>query len=298
MLLKSFIAEAEGKLSPVYGRREASAIVRRLCGSVLGVPDYIHVTDPGFPIQDEDAALLERLLGRLCRCEPVQYVLGFSWFRGRKFKVNPAVLIPRPETEQLVGEALAFLRTPGHGGKVLDLCTGSGCIAWSIALEMPGTAVTAVDISEPALDLARSQFSGLPPGVAAPRFLCSDVLAGCPGLEGDFDLILGNPPYVMEKEKALMRANVLEHEPALALFVPDDDPLRFCRAIASIARRVMSSSGEGIVEINETLGSESAGVFRDAGYEKTEILEDFLSRNRFVRFSSSLRHARESSLEG
>ena len=102
----------------------------------------------------------------------------------------------------------------------------------------------------------------------------------------------------MEKEKALMRANVLEHEPALALFVPDDDPLRFCSAIASIARRVMSSSGEGIVEINETLGSESAGVFRDAGYEKTEILEDFLSRNRFVRFSSSLRPARESSLEG
>ena len=298
MLLSDFVKDSAAALGRLYPSPEARSIVSMLCEERLGVKSYAHIVEPGLVIPENEAERLCSDVKRLSAGEPVQYVLGFSWFRGRKFKVNPSVLIPRPETEQLVGEALAFLRTPGHGGKVLDLCTGSGCIAWSIALEMPGTAVTAVDISEPALDLARSQFSDLPPGVVAPRFLCSDVLAGCPGLEGDFDLVLGNPPYVMEKEKALMRANVLEHEPALALFVPDDDPLRFCRAIASIARRVMSSSGEGIVEINETLGSESAGVFRDAGYEKTEILEDFLSRNRFVRFSSSLRPALAPSREG
>ena len=170
--------------------------------------------------------------------------------------------------------------------KVLDLCTGSGCIAWSVALGAPGVSVTATDISEPALALARSQFKDVSSGANAPEFVCSDLLGGCREICGCFDLLLSNPPYVMEKEKAAMRRNVLEHEPGIALFVPDDDPLLFYRALASVSLRLLDSSGTGIVEINEALGPETAAVFETAGYKKTEILRDIFGKDRFVRFSS------------
>ena len=200
--------------------------------------------------------------------------------------VGPSVLIPRPETGQLVDESLKLLAAMGRPAKVLDLCTGSGCIAWSVALGAPGVSVTATDISEPALALARSQFKDVPSGANAPEFVCSDLLGGCREICGCFDLLLSNPPYVMEKEKAAMRRNVLDHEPGIALFVPDDDPLLFYRALASVSLRLLDSSGTGIVEINEALGPETAAVFETAGYKKTEILRDIFGKDRFVRFSS------------
>ena len=287
MLLKSFIAEAEGKLSPVYGRREASAIVRRLCGSVLGVPDYIHVTDPGFPIQDEDAALLERLLGRLCRCEPVQYVLGKAEFYGLEFKVDPSVLIPRPETEYLCRRLLTDIipRTGAGSPRILDLCTGSGCIAWTLAHYLPNSEVLGADLSDAALRTASSQaIEG-----NSPSFVRLDVLSSQDNVRAvlgnrRFDLVVSNPPYVRDMERKYMHGNVLDYEPEMALFVPDDDPLLFYRAIAAIAAEYLAPDGQGAVEINEAFGKEVRQVFLKAGFRNVSVETDMSGRVRYVFF--------------
>ena len=286
MLLAEFIRESVPALEKLYPSPEARGLVLMLCEERLGVRSYTHIVDPLFEIPEAALSGLKAGMSRLAAGEPIQYVLGYTEFCGRKFKVGPSVLIPRPETGQLVDEALKLLAATGRPAKVLDLCTGSGCIAWSVALGAPGVSVTATDISEPALALARSQFKDVSSGANAPEFVCSDLLGGCREICGCFDLLLSNPPYVMEKEKAAMRRNVLEHEPGIALFVPDDDPLLFYRALASVSLRLLDSSGTGIVEINEALGPETAAVFETAGYRKTEILRDIFGKDRFVRFSS------------
>lgn len=286
MLLAEFIRESVPALEKLYPSPEARGLVLMLCEERLGVRSYTHIVEPLFEIPEPELPGLKADMSRLAAGEPIQYVLGYTEFCGRKFKVAPSVLIPRPETGQLVDEALKLLAATGRPAKVLDLCTGSGCIAWSVALGAPGVSVTAADISEPALALARSQFEDVPSGVNVPEFVCSDLLGGCREISGRFDLLLSNPPYVMEKEKAAMRRNVLEHEPGIALFVPDDDPLLFYRALASVSLRLLDSSGTGVVEINEALGPETAAVFEAAGYKKTEILRDIFGKDRFVRFSS------------
>ncbi len=286
MLLAEFIRESVPALEKLYPSPEARGLVLMLCEERLGVRSYTHIVEPLFEIPEAALSGLKADMSRLAAGEPIQYVLGYTEFCGRKFKVGPSVLIPRPETGQLVDESLKLLAAMGRPAKVLDLCTGSGCIAWSVALGAPGVSVTATDISESALALARSQFEDVPSGANAPEFVCSDLLGGCREICGCFDLLLSNPPYVMEKEKAAMRRNVLEHEPGIALFVPDDDPLLFYRALASVSLRLLDSSGTGIVEINEALGPETAAVFEAAGYRKTEILRDIFGKDRFVRFSS------------
>ena len=233
--------------------------------------------------------------------EPVQYVLGFADFCGFRFKVTPDVLIPRPETEQLVREAvkeaarLQRQRSPygRHAApvRVLDLCTGSGCIAWSVALSVPGTEVVGVDISEPALAVARSQDFAREckeRKAKAPLFVCADVLDTEQDFDhGTFDLILSNPPYITESEKDRMHRNVLEHEPHLALFVPDGDPLVFYRAVAAWSRRFLAEEGRGMAEINESLGKETEDVFRSAGFRSTTLVTDIFDRNRFVVYSKN-----------
>ena len=286
MLLAEFIRESVPVLEKLYPSPEARGLVLMLCEERLGVRSYTHIVEPLFEIPEAALSGLKADMSRLAAGEPIQYVLGYTEFCGRKFKVGPSVLIPRPETGQLVDESLKLLAAMGRPAKVLDLCTGSGCIAWSVALGAPGVSVTATDISEPALALARSQFKDVSSGANAPEFVCSDLLGGCREICGCFDLLLSNPPYVMEKEKAAMRRNVLEHEPGIALFVPDDDPLLFYQALASVSLRLLDSSGTGIVEINEALGPETAAVFETAGYRKTEILRDIFGKDRFVRFSS------------
>lgn len=287
MLLADFIRKSSAALERLYPSPEARGLVSLLCRERLGVTSYTHIVEPQFEIPTAGLPVLADDMERLSEGEPIQYVLGYAEFFGRKFKVNPAVLIPRPETELLVEEAVRMLHAAGPKPRVLDLCTGSGCIAWSVAFGAPGAEVTAVDISPEALGLAETQFSVLPAEVTAPVFVRSDVLATCPEIDGTFDLLVSNPPYVMEKEKSLMRRNVLDYEPGLALFVPDDDPLLFYRAMATAATRLLAPTGVGIVEINEALGPETEEIFRSAGYSETEIIRDFFAKDRFVKFSSS-----------
>ena len=166
------------------------------------------------------------------------------------------------------------------------MCTGSGCIAWTLALELPGAQVTAVDISDGALDVASSQDFGeeLLSGAKAPAFLKADVLNSPPSDIGMFDIIVSNPPYVMESEKAFMRTNVLDHEPHLALFVSDDDPLLFYRAVAKWALLMLRPGGYGIVEINEALAFDTEEVFLDLGFRNVRTIKDLHDKDRFVEF--------------
>ena len=297
MLLSDFIRDGASRLENLYPSPEARGLVLMLCRELLGVTNYTHIVEPLTAVPDGMLPELSDALERLCAGEPVQYVLGFAEFCDRRFAVGPGVLIPRPETEQLVAEAVRTLREMDleHPPRVLDLCTGSGCIAWSIALEIHDAEVVGLDLSEQALSYARNQFypsSANPHSSSAdliggsPTFLQADVLDTEQAFEGGpFDLIVSNPPYVMERERAQMRPNVLEHEPALALFVPDADPLLFYRAIAAWSQRFLVSGGYGITEINESLGPQTVSVFRLAGF-RADLLPDLFGRDRFVLYSA------------
>jgi release factor glutamine methyltransferase len=296
MLLADFLKNSVSALEPLYPAAEARGIVLMLCEALIGTKSYTHIVEPAYQIDKKDEQPLSDALARLVAGEPVQYVLGKAEFCGRTFHVTPAVLIPRPETELLVREAVKLadmtrrMRIPfgksAEPVRVLDLCTGSGCIAWSVALSVPGVQVVGVDISDEALDVARNQPFAQElkeTGAVAPVFVKADVLDTEQAFDfGPFDLILSNPPYVMEKEKAQMRPNVLEHEPAQALFVSDEDPLVFYRAIARWSQRFLSPEGKGLTEINEALGKETAEVFRGFGFSQSETESDFFDKNRFV----------------
>lgn len=295
-------------------------MVMYYCTEVFGFPVYQHITEPTTEIPAEllDVALDD--MRRLAASEPLQYVLGYTEFCGRRFAVDERALIPRAETEVLcikaeemvaasqaarpAGEATASdpVRPDPASLRVLDLCTGSGCIAWTLALDLPGAEVVATDLSQDALDLADSQFrtesgraSRLPKGALRPCFVKADLLdveatvaavlsaAGEPQT-GGFDLLTANPPYVMVAEKAEMRQNVLGWEPHMAIFAPDRDPLAFHKAIALVALRVLVPGGCGIVEINSELPDETAEVFTAAGFSDVRIIPDYFDRPRFVSF--------------
>ena len=301
MLLADFIREGTRSLGSLYPENEAHGIVMMLCGALLGTKSYTHIVEPGTVVEPRALAALEAAMGRLRDGEPVQYVLGFAEFCGFRFRVTPDVLIPRQETEQLVREAvedaarLRRMRSPyGRGAapvRVLDLCTGSGCIAWSVALLAPGTEVVGVDVSEGALSVANGQdFSKelSSRGAVRPVFVKADVLDTEQDFPyGPFDLILSNPPYLTDLERPLMHRNVLENEPGLALFVPGSDPLLFYSAIARWSVRFLLPEGRGLTEINERLGGETEEVFRSSGFHHTLVRKDVFDRNRFVLYSKN-----------
>ena len=296
MLLAEFVKAGTKALESLYPQKEARSIVLMLCEEVLGTENYTHIVEPEFKIDDKKLPELGAAMERLKKMEPVQYVLGHTEFYGRTFKVDPAVLIPRPETELLCRDAIKLgmrvfrMRSPygknAEPVRILDLCTGSGCIAWTMALSIPGSRVTAVDISDAALEVAAGQdFASelKSKETFKPEFIKADVLDSEQEIElGPFDMVLSNPPYIMESEKEDMRRNVLEYEPESALFVPDDDPLLFYRAIARWSQRFMSPEGVGLSEVNESLARQTETVFKAAGYAHTEIVRDLSDKNRYI----------------
>lgn len=299
MLLADFLSSGTRSLTALYPEQEARSIVLMLCESLIGTHSYTPVVDPGYEIRERSLPALEQAMARLQEGEPIQYVLGSAEFCGRRFRVTPDTLIPRPETELLCREAVRMvrqvrnLRLPfGRDAapvRILDLCTGSGNIAWTLALEVPGVEVVGVDLSEGALSVASSQdfkaelkaSSAIPP-----KFVRADVLDTEQDFPyGPFDAVLSNPPYVRESEKASMRRNVLAYEPASALFVPDADPLLFYRAVARLSDRFLTPEGKGMTEINEALGEETAAVFRSEGFREVVVHRDFFEKSRFVFYS-------------
>lgn len=299
MLLTEFIRESTSSLEALYPTKEARTIVLMLCEAILGTKSYTHIVEPECQVDKKKMPKLKESLQRLEQGEPIQYVIGTAEFCDYTFNVNPAVLIPRPETEMLVREAIKIasrirrMRIPyGKNAtpvRILDLCTGSGCIAWLLALSVPGCQVVAVDNSEVALKVARTQpFTAKIKELqaVAPTFVNADVLDTEQDFKyGPFDLILSNPPYIMESEKPSLRKNVVDYEPATALYVPDEDPLLYYRAIARWSERFITPEGKCLTEINSLLGRETESLFRNMGFRQTEQVRDFYDKTRFIFYS-------------
>ena len=336
MTLQEFISLVVERLSVHYPVQEAKAIaVRLLKESIEGYKGYEHLVEPGRELEGFQLAeccavagarvgadnivksgceeYLLKCAQRLATGEPLQYVLGYEWFCGHRFNVAPGVLIPRPETEELVREVVAHAMEaakniaageaaqmekgiPGVNGavasqetigkiKVLDICTGSGCIAWSVAAELGKRAqVYGCDISPEALAIACGQEID-----ADVKFFECDILApqaeeviGAECGAAKFDIIVSNPPYVCECERELMQKNVLDFEPELALFVPDDDPLRFYRRIAQLSGRLLKPGGKLFFEINERFGRETVVMLEETGFVGCRVLQDIFGKERIT----------------
>ena len=261
-------------LAPLYEANEAMQIARTVlfdrCG--LTLTDYALHPDAEAEIPD-----LDQLVGQLAAGRPVQYVLGRTEFCGGCFEVREGVLIPRPETEELVAAVAA--EAPA-GSRLLDVGTGSGCIAVSLARLRPDLHATAVDLSEQALAVARRNAARAKVDV---RFLRADALGGLAELpDRTFDVIVSNPPYVPMRDRAAMQPNVREYEPAEALFVPDDDPLCFYRAIARAARRLLCDGGGLWFEVYERLAGETARLLTEEGFDEVGIRRDINEKPRIV----------------
>jgi release factor glutamine methyltransferase len=256
-----------------YEPPEAKEIIFMVFNERLGVTKNDLITSKS--ISEEQLSGMDDIIKRVNTFEPIQYILGKTWFYEHEFFVNENVLIPRPETEELVQKAISL-----SPKSVLDLGTGSGCIAISTALGLKHAKVFAIDISENALDIAKKNNENLNANVKIQK---ADILNfESPFGEQKFDLILSNPPYVKENEIPEMRSNVLNFEPHLALFVSNDDPLIFYKKIAEIGQAYLEDKGHVLVEINSYLGPETCDVFTNAGYSKVELIQDFFEKDRMV----------------
>lgn len=232
----------------------------------------------GDTINLPDRSVFNKYLSRINNHEPIQYIIGEEIFYGRKFNVNPSVLIPRPETELLVDKIKSFAhQSKNKTLRILDIGTGSGCIAISLALEIPGSVVTGVDISEEALDCAKQNATSLKAPV---NFLQVDILNE--EIKSQFDLIVSNPPYISKGERSTMRRNVLDYEPPLALFAPGTDPLIFYKVIALKGKKALAGGGSLWFELNEHFGEEVKTILEQLDYKKIQLFKDLDNKNRIT----------------
>jgi release factor glutamine methyltransferase len=275
-------AQINKVLLPIYGKAEAGQMIKMLFEHFLGISgaDLILKGNEYVPKDQYESMMAARLA--LTLHEPIQYIIGRTWFADLKFEVNPSVLIPRPETEELVSliQSEAKHLTLNSRCRLLDIGTGSGCIAVTLKKSLPDWKVEACDVSEPALQVARRNADHA--GVAV-NFFNADILRWEEWPDkGLYNIIVSNPPYVCEQEKKQMKPNVLEHEPGLALFVPDHDPLLLYRAIAGFASKHLAQDGKLYLEINESYGAEMIDLLTESGFEDVEVRKDFRKKNRFA----------------
>lgn len=233
----------------------------------------------GDRVPDCDAAArIEDAAVRAAAGEPLQYIFGYTEFCGHRINVEPGVLIPRPETEEMT---LTIIReNGGFTGTVTDLCTGSGCIAIALSMAFPGASVIATDLSDTALAVALRNISRTG---ATVNLVQADILNDDPAHVPESDIIVSNPPYVTLREKTAMHRNVLDHEPHDALFVPDDNPLIYYRAIAATAEKRLRPGGTIWLEVNENLAKETAVLFQRPSYRKVHVISDIRGKERFVK---------------
>lgn len=264
-------------LEPLYGNGEARAVTDYVLDVCFGLSKADILCGAVEEMTAEKTAELRKIFNRLTMGEPVQYVLGRAEFNGRWFNVRPGVLIPRPETEELCAWITADSKASASP-KVLDIGTGSGCIAITLQLDMPESKVTAWDISTDALDVARENAQQLGANV---NFVKLDALNAKP--EGEWDVIVSNPPYICEKEKKDMAVNVLEHEPHKALFVPDAAPLLFYRAITRLAVQTLNKGGRLYFEINPIYADDTCHMMRAEGMTAVELRSDMYGKQRMAK---------------
>ena len=274
------------EITSVYEENEAKSIVYLLLEHYLNLSKTDILLDNNF----SQVFDFQNIIARLKANEPVQYIIGDTEFYGRKFKVTSDTLIPRPETEELVqlvvsswksgGEPLAVGSISQSLIKILDIGTGTGCIAISMACELPNSQVYAYDISENALKVAKGNAERNNANVI---FEQMDILNISPSSLPTFSIIVSNPPYVMNAEKLEMEQNVLDYEPHLALFVEDSNPLIFYKAIAEFASKNLINKGLCIVEINQAFGLETAELFWNEGFRYVEVVKDMFGKDRMVK---------------
>lgn len=264
------------RLQEYYTLQEAGNLSRLICCEVLGQPAVDYYLGKDITLSAKAEQELESILLRLGNFEPIQYILGEAHFLGRIFRVTTGVLIPRPETEELVE---LMLKELSPVSRVLDVGTGSGCIAVSLAKELPDAQVTAWDYSADSLSVASANAEALQASV---RFEQRDVLTYKPDEGEQYDVIVSNPPYVTETEKQDMEPNVLNWEPELALFVPDADPLRFYRRIAMLGLGMLVPGGKLYFEINRAFGEDTVSMLHQLGYRDIRRLKDISHNDRFV----------------
>lgn len=276
MKVKEAIQQLRESLSPVIEAGELQAMIRVICEDVFNYDQVDVALRQDHELPDFAPERIAEIIARLKRHEPLQYVVGSARFHGHRFKVTPAVLIPRPETEQLVD--LIIDENPDADLKVLDMGTGSGCIAISLARALKFAQVDALDVSRDALAVARENAALLKtPGV---RFFESDMLASQPS--ACYDIIVSNPPYICWSERESMDRNVKDFEPGQALFVPDSDPLLYYKAIAHYASQSLEHGGKLYLEINQRFGNEVKHLLESCGLDDVRIIEDSFGHVRFA----------------
>lgn len=275
--MKRIIKAIKDELGRCYPTGETAALTRIISTEILDIPQSTFFLKEDVILTPEQETLLYSTIERLKKHEPIQYIIGYCDFCGLTFKVTQETLIPRPETSELV----EWITEEQKGDKVniLDIGTGSGCIAISLSCKLPGCNIAAWDISPGALAVAEENNRNNGTEVI---FSQVDILAYQPQDEM-FGIIVSNPPYIKEKEKKSMEANVLDWEPHTALFVPDNDPLLFYRTIAKKALVMLTSGGTLYFEINRAHGAETAEMLQSLGYKEIELRKDIAGNDRMIK---------------
>lgn len=279
--MKRIIKAIKDELGSCYPIGETTALIRIISTEILDIPRSTFILKEDVILTPEQETLLYSTIERLKKHEPIQYIQGFCDFCGLTFKVTQETLIPRPETSELVEWITEEQKEKEKEKevKILDIGTGSGCIAITLSNKLPGCNIAAWDISPGALAVAEENNRNNGTEVI---FSQVDILAYQPQDEM-FGIIVSNPPYIKEKEKKSMEANVLDWEPHTALFVPDNDPLLFYRTIAKKALVMLTSGGALYFEINRAHGAETAEMLQSLGYEEIELRKDIAGNDRMIK---------------
>jgi len=279
MLLRDLRNLFHKDLNSVYPEAEIDSILDILLEHYMGIGRFILALQPRYSLTKEEEQPLIEALARLLDEEPVQYITGTAHFFGLDLKVNPNVLIPRPETEDLIRWILQDIKDHKQELKILDVGTGSGNIAISLAKQLPAAEVHALDISAEALETAKMNSETNEVSV---KFIQGDI-RNLDQLNGPFDIIVSNPPYVRISERRMMKDNVKKYEPWEALFVPDEAPLLFYELLSKFGKKNLVSGGALYLEINQYLGPEVQGLLSEGDYKNIELKSDIFGKDRMVK---------------
>ncbi len=278
MTISQYTHKAIGQLAPLYDESEARWIVRTMVESITGMSRTDMLLHGDREMEPETVARYDGIIARLLKHEPIQYILGETYWHGMTLKVSTAVLIPREETSELVD-----IIVKDYGDRqdlsVMDICTGSGCIAIALARNLPFASVTGIDISADALAVARENASLCKAHV---DFEQKDALAPVADEQDKYDIVVSNPPYIAQHEEKEMDSNVLDYEPHLALFVPDNDPLKFYSAISRNSMATLKPGGKLYLEINPLFSDRLASMLTGDGWDNVTVIKDMHGKDRFA----------------
>lgn len=261
-----------------FSKSEINTFFKLLCEDIIGIKPHQIIINAANKVSDSNLNLFFDAINRLKLNEPIQYIIGYSYFFGSKFKLSPSVLIPRPETEELISWIFAHYK-PFEKLKILELGTGSGCIAITLAKHFVNSKVFALDISDHALEVARFNSELNNTNVV---FFKADIL-NLEVFDENYDIIVSNPPYVSKSEISKMSPNVLDYEPHLALFVEESNPLIFYKSIKKIILSNLSPNGHCFLEINESYGDELIQLYEDLSFDSITLKKDIFDKNRMIK---------------